>query len=182
METIYHSMLMLHVFKTTRHKNYYKESVNLLLQNNMWSPRKAAQLVWSRCVNTSGRIGRNVPCDLHMEHLNRRIKNILCSLGANITPSAVVQAGKSLSAVHNVCTQFEEETCSPFSPAHSGIHHTPVFGRNLWKVVDVLCEHNVMTPQQKRNYPSFPIKEGLLQKYSREKLKKDIQEAIASLV
>lgn len=173
--------IMLHLFKATRHKNYYKESVNLLLQYNYLSPRKASQLLWSRCVNTKGRIGCNIPMDLHLEHLNRRIQNILRLLGANVTPSAVVRAGKSLAAVHNVCTQFEEETCSTHS-AHAGVHNIPAFGKNLQKVLSVLTEQNVMIPQQERHHATFPFKEGLLQRYSRENLKKDVQKTINALL
>lgn len=29
-------------------------------------------------------------------------------MGANITPKAIVQAGKSIAAVHNVCREFEQ--------------------------------------------------------------------------
>ena len=91
--------IFIHVFKATRH---YKEAVNFLFQYNTLSPRLAAQLLWSRCINTKGRIGTNVPCDLHLEHLNRRVKVMLQSLGSNIKPSSILRAGKSLAAVHNM--------------------------------------------------------------------------------
>ena len=59
------------VFKAGKRKNYSIEAVNLLLQlDHLLSPREAAQLKWSRCINTSGRQGCNILMDLHMEHLN----------------------------------------------------------------------------------------------------------------
>ena len=36
----------------------------------------------SRFVNTQGRRGCNVPCDLHIEHLNRRLKGIIKNMGS----------------------------------------------------------------------------------------------------
>ena len=63
--------MMLPIFKATNHRNYAKEAVNVIMQSKYLSKRKAAQLLWSRCVNTRGLVGCNIPCDLHMEHLNR---------------------------------------------------------------------------------------------------------------
>ena len=45
----------------------------------------------------------NIPCDLHMEHLNIRLKTVLRSMGANITSAAILLANKSLYAVQNAC-------------------------------------------------------------------------------
>ena len=41
------------------------------------SPRQSQQLLWSRSVNMHGQQGRNVACDLHMEHLNRVCKEAI---------------------------------------------------------------------------------------------------------
>ncbi len=38
------------------------------------SESQRTQFLWSRCINTRG---TNIPCDLHMEHLNRRFKSVL---------------------------------------------------------------------------------------------------------
>ena len=39
----------------------------------MASPRLQLEFMYSRFVNIQGRAGHNIPCDLHMEHLNRYI-------------------------------------------------------------------------------------------------------------
>ena len=96
---------MLLIFKATNHRNYAKEAVNVIMQRKYLSKRKAAQLLWSRRVNTRGLVGCNIPCDLHMEHLNRRLKTILRALEANITPAAVVKAGQALATVHKSLKQ-----------------------------------------------------------------------------
>ena len=67
--------MFLIIFKSTSHRNYAKEAVNLLFKYYYaFSERKKAQLLWSRCINTRGYPGTNIPCDLYMEHLNRRLK------------------------------------------------------------------------------------------------------------
>jgi len=58
----------------SKNYNYAKEAVDLLLsQKYLLSERKAAQLLWSRTVNTTGPAGCNIPRDLHLEDLNRRL-------------------------------------------------------------------------------------------------------------
>ena len=61
--------ILLPIFKATNHRNYAKEAVQLLIQYNSVSERMKSQLLWSRCINTKGRTGCNIACDLHMEHL-----------------------------------------------------------------------------------------------------------------
>ena len=82
---------MLLTFKAARRTNYMKEAVILLLQHQyLLSERKSAQLLLDRFVNTQGRIGCNIPADLHMEHLNRCFKNVLRNLGANVNSHSIV--------------------------------------------------------------------------------------------
>ena len=80
---------LLPVFKQERHHNYAKEAFKLILQSKVLSPRKLSELKWSRTINTHGKAGHNVPCDLHMEHLNRRLKRCIRSAGSNIYPKAI---------------------------------------------------------------------------------------------
>ena len=74
---------LLVLFKSTNHRNYAKEAVNLLFQYYYkFSERERAQLLWSRCINTRGYPGANIPCDLFMEHLNRRLKTVIRAMKA----------------------------------------------------------------------------------------------------
>lgn len=75
---------MLLIFFSSKRKNYTKEAVILLLQQQTMSPRQAAQLQWSRFINTRGRQGTNKPADLHLEHLFRRLKIVMRNLKGNI--------------------------------------------------------------------------------------------------
>ena len=69
------------IFKATQRKNYSCEAFALLAQLEfILSPRL---LKCSLFINTQGGKRKNIPCDLHMEHLNRVIKDGIKGLGAN---------------------------------------------------------------------------------------------------
>ena len=69
---------LLVIFKASNQYNYAKEAVNILLQYHYYfSERQKAENLWSRHVNKSGLVGCNIPCDLYMEYLNRRLKMVL---------------------------------------------------------------------------------------------------------
>ena len=172
---------MFPVLKATKHRNYAKEPLLLLFQSNCFSERMKLQLLWSRCANTKGRVGTNVPCDLHMEHLNRCLKTVLRSMGAHVTSDAVVRAGTSLRAVHNTCLQFEEETCSShaINSAHGMCHH---FGKDFETLLSLLLDEKILQPQESRFHASFAFTKGLLQHYSKEELLKQVKTAITGVI
>ena len=84
-------------FQYSKHKNYQLEAFYILAQVSAAASTSIAhQLTWSRVVNTSGGKGKNIPLDLHMEHLNRVVKDHVATLGANVAESCIIQCGKSL--------------------------------------------------------------------------------------
>ena len=50
-------------------------------------------------MNVHGLPGKNIPNDLHMEHLNRLVKTALKELGANKTEKAIITIGKILGVI-----------------------------------------------------------------------------------
>jgi len=64
---------------------------------------------WGRFINVHVIVGRNIPCDLYMEHLNRICKGAVYGLQANKTPAAIMRVGKSLGALNGVLEQFDED-------------------------------------------------------------------------
>jgi L1 cell adhesion molecule like protein len=63
---------LLLIFRRMKFSNYAKEAATFLTQLfYMTSPRLQAEFKHSRFVNVTGGAGHNIPCDLHMEHLNR---------------------------------------------------------------------------------------------------------------
>ena len=167
---------LLVLFKSTSHSNYAKEAVNLLLQYYyILSERQKAQLLWSRCINTRGLIGCNLPCDLHMEHLNRRLKKIVRSMGANVNPKAIVKAGKALGPVEHICQLFEEQTSS--GTVYNS-HPVPSFGKDLSTVVQVQQDERVFASISGRSHKSFIANLPLMKKLGRKELVKKIQKTI----
>ena len=91
------------IFRHQKHYNYSNEALNLIIQTLLLSPRLVSEIKWSRTVNTRGGIGKNVPADLHMEHL---LKIMMSNLGSNILPKTTERATKALAVIDGVRTQF----------------------------------------------------------------------------
>ena len=99
---------LLPLFKVSGRKNYCIEAFTLLAQYSfLLLPRNAMQLMWSRTVNVHGKPGKNISCDLHLEHLNREAKNCIAGLGANITEEAVKRTGKSIGPTVTAISNFD---------------------------------------------------------------------------
>ena len=127
---------LLPIFQQTKHYNYREEAFNLLVQTIYLSPRKFAELKWGRTINTHGRTGQNIPCDLHMEHLNRRLKMAIRSAGANIVhASAIQRLAKSIGSVSHICQQFEKELGFL---ANKDYHSAPSFKKEFNTIVAIL--------------------------------------------
>ena len=109
------------IFKNTQRKNYSCEAFALLAQINfILSPRLVQQLMWSRFINTRGGKGKNIPCDLHMEHLNRVLKDGIKGLGANKTDKAITRLGKCIDSFNELLTNYDEA----LQVHHSADFHT----------------------------------------------------------
>ena len=102
---------MLLYFRFGRHTNYASEAFQLqAMVNATATPREAHQLKWSRVVNVHGGTGRNMPVDLHNEHLNRVLKDSVGDMGANLSEGAIVQRSKSLKVVMDIVHTFDVNT------------------------------------------------------------------------
>lgn len=164
---IYYKFI-LNVFKAGRCFNYCKEVVILLTQYNcLFSERQAAQLKWSRCINTKGFRGCNVPCDLHLEHLNRRLKGMVRALHSNVTPKALSRAAKSVGIVHQVC---ENITLASGIYQESGHHTRPAFNQECARMVEQLQECRVFASLGRQPAVYKHIK-SVLQQYSKQEIK-----------
>ena len=64
--------VLLRLFKASKKKNYAIETCLMMLQYHyLMSDRMKTQLLYSRYINTNAIKGKNIGCDLHMEHINR---------------------------------------------------------------------------------------------------------------
>ena len=67
------------------------------------------QLKWSRTVNVHGCRGKNISCDLHMEHMNRECKDPMHGLGANLNNASVERIGKCIGKTVELLNVFDHE-------------------------------------------------------------------------
>lgn len=65
-------------------------------------------MLWGRFVNHEGKIGGNISCDLHMEHLNRLVKDAMSHLGANKTPIAILRTGNALGGLKRIVHHLDK--------------------------------------------------------------------------
>lgn len=109
-------------------------------------------MMTSRFVNTKGRCGCNLPCDLHLEHLNR--------MESNIKPSTLEKATKSISIVEEICTSFSDEVSVS---NQSDNHAKPSYLKDYKLVLNVLTQKEVFSIIPKRRHASISLSEFLLE-------------------
>lgn len=143
------------IFKASNRTNYSIEAFNLLAQEKfLFSPRLAMQLKWSRTVNTHGRPGKNIPCDLHMEHLNRECKSGLRGLGSNITDMSVMRVGKCIGKTTTMLKGFDKVNGVP-SEADYHTHRSAQ--EDLKKLLTQLTRTSkVYATESERCHRNFP--------------------------
>ena len=150
------------IFKAARRKNYAIEALNLILQVKYFlSPREAAQVKWCRCINTTNLPGRNIPMDLYLEHLNRRLKTSLRNIGSNITDNSVQLAAQSIAVIEHVCQQFQAVTANK-TPS-SNKHSSPSFESDFKMILNVLQQQEVFVYKESREYTTFKFHKSLFQ-------------------
>lgn len=130
------------IFKTTDRRNYCIEAFNMLMQYHfIFPPRLAAQLKWNRTVNVHGRPGKNIACDLHMEHLNREAKSFMGGLGANICNQSVTRIGRALKPLITAMENFDKQHQVP---TESGNHTRRSSEKDLQTVLEqIFVKSNV---------------------------------------
>ena len=113
--------VMLLYFAYGERSKYALEAVHLQAAlNGGVSPCLREELLWCRFVNSQGGVGKNIPSDLFMEHLNRTLKDYLKGLGANISENTVFQTGRSLRGLMDITAYFDE-LCDI---APTSLHHS----------------------------------------------------------
>ena len=150
---------LLPIYRSMQCRNYCVEAFRLLVQTMILSPRKVAEIKWNRTINVHGEREKNIPADLHMEHLNRRLKKAMRSIGSNVHPMVIQRAAKSLGPVSTVMDQFEQETDIS---ENKDYHTIPSFARDLKTVIDILQDEKVFSESNLSNHTTY-CKKPLLQ-------------------
>ena len=169
---------LLPIFINSGCRNYSIEALNLLCQYNYdLPPQQAEQLLWSRFINTSGIRGRNIPFDLHMEHLNRMVKTIISGLGANKTKEAVVRCSKAVGTIDEVLQQYDK--CN-YVTSPSGTHRKPPNNKELDIIIKELQRNKVFECTFGRRHPSFKKPVNILQAKSSKEVMTWVTEHLES--
>lgn len=145
---------LLPVFKSSGRKNYSIEVLNMLCQFQYeLTPRHAQELIWSRFVSTHEAPGRNIPSDLHQEHLNRIVKDAIRGLNTNKTEKAVQKVGKTLGMLSPLLDNFDSIN-NVKQP--SGSHKAPGFAKDLEIIVKHLQRYDIFSYHKDRTHRTFP--------------------------
>lgn len=117
--------------------------------------------LWWCCVNMHGIQGRNIACDLHMEHLNRLCKDAVCGLGANKTPNAIIRMGKCIVKLSDFLDHYDITSVSSPSGKHAVISSTKDRDLILTELNSKACFRQI----PKRKHASFKsVKSSILSK------------------
>ena len=172
---------LLIIFKKSARRNYAKEAAIMLIQYHcLFSERKAAQVRSSRFINTVGRTGCNIACDLFMEHLNRCLKGVIRHMGSNIQPPSLIRAGKCIGVVDSICRIFEQETSGK---SYSDKHSKPSSSKDFKLILDELIESKAcIKSPNKRTHSSISLNHCLLESFDREKLESWLVENVVSSI
>lgn len=149
---------LLLVFKATNKRKYAVQAATLILQYEViFTERMRNQLIWNRTINTTGRIGRNISMDLHMEHLNRDLKSAISHLSSNVTKTNIDRLGKSLQKLSAVKYNYDHRTNVS---QDAGYHSTPSLMKDLELVLEEINKKGVYDRLEKRHHSQFPRFKG----------------------
>ena len=97
------------IFRNSNRKNYAKEAVLFLHQYQyLLPPHLCEQVIYNRFVNISGLIGRNIPADLHMEHLNKLLRIGISALASNKTEKSITRLSKALGTIAPLLANYDD--------------------------------------------------------------------------
>ena len=145
--------VMLPHFLASRRTKYSLEALRLQFQvKALLPPYLAHQVLWHRFVNTRGGPGRNIQCDLHNEHINKLIKGTIVSMGANLTEKSLQRAARSVSTVHAVCKQFDNESGVPVP---TSAHSTREDKTDVGKVVCAVLTNKLLEQVPDRSHSKY---------------------------
>ncbi len=157
---------LLPIFWNSRRTNYANEVLNMLYQYDFsMSPCHKQQLLWSRCINVHGRRGKNIPADLHMEHLNRVVKDCIRGLGANKTEKAILRVSRALGTIIPILDNFD--LIHGVSEI-SGAHKRKSTGKDVLAIANELRRRKVFHYTSPRKHNKFPNPRNVLHDRKKE--------------
>lgn len=152
---------LLPMFISAGRKNYAIEFFHTIAYHTfVLSPRQSEELIWTRFINVHGIPGHNIPKDLHMEHLNRLVKDSVTHLRANKTKKSIDRVGKALGSLAHVIDNFDEEC----GVSHrSGMHKEASIKKDRDVLLNQLMKYQVFEEQRGRTHKIVKSKDVLHQ-------------------
>lgn len=138
-------------FKSTGHTKYAYSVIKLMYQIK-YKPQDAFRLIWGRFVNTHGFIGRNIPNDLHLEHLNGYLKELLRSLRGNFNESNCSRVARALNNTKIIVENFEKTL---LIESQRSFGNTPKSFNDIKKLTEELYKAQVFQKKENRHYESY---------------------------
>ena len=146
--------LFLPHFHTSGSRKYALEALRLQFQTSVvLAPNLSHQVMWNRFVNPRGRSGKNIPCDLFNEHINKMIKTIIMNMGSNLTEDSLQKAARSVSTLNSISERFDKETNVPHT---TSAHSTRPDISDIKKTVAIVLQHSLIKQVASRTHKSFP--------------------------
>ena len=147
-------VMALKFYRAFGHTQYAYSTFLLTVQlQATLSPRMAHSLTWNRFWNNRGGTGKNIPLDLHLEHLNNFLKSFLKGLGPNLTERSASRISQSIGVLKQMMdkTDRELELSTP-----SGIHRAARESDDILALVKVFREAELFQCQVGRQFSAFP--------------------------
>ena len=110
-------------------------------------------------MNTHSAPGRNIPADLHQEHLNRLCKESVRGLRANKTEKAIIRVGKILGTLAPLLDNYDIDNNVGVV---SGAHRTPSIEKDRDLIVQHLQQCKFFTLQDGRSHSRFSTPRDIL--------------------
>ncbi len=155
------------LFRATGHAHYAMETLTLLLQCNVFlPPNLVEQIKWSRFINVHGHLGRNISCDLHVEHLNRVVKSSM-KYWVLTSQRRQVRVGRCVGKLIKMLSSFDKQVNVQ---ERSGDHSEKSYSKDLYQVIEQLLESNAL--DSSTTHKSFSnLRPNLIRAISEKELK-----------
>ena len=140
-------------FQSNGRRKYAWEALRQQFQLASLPPHLSFELKWGRFVNVHGGKGNNIPCDLFNEHQNKLFKDIIKSMGANMTNKAITKAARSVSTLHKFREEFDSETGVP---TQTSKHSTKDDENDVGIVCSILIADKILEMIPGRSHSHFP--------------------------
>ena len=159
-------LFILHFYDNGRTK-YSWEALRLQFQLQCLPCNVSQQIKWNRFVNIHGGLGRNIPCDLYNEHVNKLFKEVISNMGANLTDIAMQRTARAVTTLHYIRTNFEKVSGVPMTIR---AHSTRPDDDDVLRVATVITRDRILDVIPGRHHSSHMIPANPLAKLKKVSL------------